>query len=40
MALLTDAQVEASLSALSGWTRDGDGIRNGRDRYPYNPRRS
>jgi 4a-hydroxytetrahydrobiopterin dehydratase len=27
MALLTDAQIESSLSTLSGWTRDGDGIR-------------
>ncbi len=27
MALLTDAQIESSLSTLSGWTRDGDAIR-------------
>ncbi len=27
MALLTDSQIAASLSSLSGWTRDGDGIR-------------
>ena len=27
MALLTDAQIESSLATLSGWTRDGDGIR-------------
>ena len=27
MALLTDSQIASSLSSLSGWTRDGDGIR-------------
>ena len=27
MALLTDAQIESSLSTLSGWTRDGNAIR-------------
>ena len=27
MALLTDTQIESSLSTLSGWTREGDGIR-------------
>jgi len=27
MALLNDAQIASSLSALSGWTREGDAIR-------------
>jgi 4a-hydroxytetrahydrobiopterin dehydratase len=27
MALLTDAQIDSSLSSLRGWTREGDAIR-------------